>query len=613
MKLSNELILKAPNQQNDTLALAWNELQILWKKRFGDLSTKHAPIVLKIDFVLSPATNGFSVHVASDSLTFRASTTVDILYAIYDFAEEWLGFCFFEPGVDRVSHKTDSVELPDGRLLASGQPGLVRRGFIQEFPFGEYSYEIGDWMAKNKLNYLLTWMKYYDEMPEAMKAFYRLRGIEIESGHHNFNYWIPPEKYYQSHPDFFAVLAGRRISPTMDKSALLLSEQLCTTNPALRAEIVKNMVKYCRKHPEIRTISLIPNDGFGWCECERCSSFYDKNLKGGFYSVSAHVYKADKIYHDMVRDIVAQLGQLLPDVNVTFCAYVNYCTPAPGFRLEKNLTVHFAPYWRCINHRIDDADCPINSRYADDLDQWLNVKNGGEVNIYEYYMGINLYVGLPMVHHEDIFDEMAWYAKKGIDGVLTQFHFANWTSYGLNYYLMAKAAYGADKKHAVAAALQGIFGDDAAMAGEFYAATKKMVLSTGPCHIPYPYALFRRTSIEQYRELHALADVLRQRAPDDEFRRALVLWAEYLVRFKELFDRYYRIGVTVAEIDALRQWLHGLPLQIVVLEKVDLLFEAWMECVKTGRQWLHFNLEWEDEYIRRHCQCLNAINERGTR
>ena len=137
-------------------------------------------------------------------------------------------------------------------------------------------------MAKNKMNYLLVWMKYYDELSDELKEFARIRGIEIESGHHNFNYWIPGKIYTNAHPDFFAEINGKRINPSTKDDELLLSEQLCTTNPKLRSEIVRRMVEYCDKHPEVKTISLVPNDGFGWCECENCSKFYDKNKKGDF-------------------------------------------------------------------------------------------------------------------------------------------------------------------------------------------------------------------------------------------------------------------------------------------------------------------------------------------
>lgn len=606
MILERNVIPSGKGWQTPTLALAFSELKSLLNKRFGAVDKKRKTSDLIIKFDVKSYAHGFSLMVSEDKLLFSAPSEIEILYAVYDFAEEFLGFCFFEPGVDRLSDRSVKIELKNGILLANRQPVIKRRGFVQEFPFTEDNYLIGDWMVKNKMNYLMTWMKYYDEVPQKMKDFYHARGIEIESGHHNFNYWIPPEKYYSSHPDFFAVINGKRINPTMSKSTLLLSEQLCTTNPCLRAEIVKNMVAYCKAHPEIKTISLLPNDGFGWCECESCSKFYDKNAKGSLYSLSEHVYKANKIYHDMFKNIFMQLKKQLPDISLTLCSYVNYSVPSKGFKLEKNMAVHFAPYWRCINHRINDKTCHTNSHYAADLDKWLAIRNGGDVNICEYYMGINLYISLPVIHHEDIFDEIAFYGEKNVDGLITQFHIPHWTAYGLNFYMMGKAAYGADKKSAVQAAMEKIFGPDWKLADKFYAAMKKLVLSAKTCHIPYPYSLFSRTALKQYQSVNEMAKRLLEQAPKDKFRKELVIWTEYLIRFKELFDRYhYKRDVQVRDVEALSKWIHRFKSsRVFVHPKVDMLMGAWINAIKTGKDWYHFNLEWEDEYIRKHKESL---------
>ncbi len=581
------------NFSDHTHRLAHHEFLALWEKSCG------AGPPAEPEFKLDPNLPAFEVSARDGRIVISGPSSIEWLYGVYDFAEKFLGCCFFEPGRERLE-KTDSPRLPDGVLIPARKPLLKRRGFIQEFPFGPDSRELFDWMARNKLNYLLTWMKYYDTLDAASKEYLAVRGINIESGHHNFNYWIPGRRYNQTNPDFFAEIGGRRIASSDGKAELLLSEQLCTTNPALRREIVKNMVAYCRANPEIKTLSLVPNDGFGWCECAECSKFYDKNSKGDLYSVSEHVYRAGRIYHDMVNDVITMLRRELPDVNVTFCAYINYCAPSPGFRLEKNMAVHMAPYWRCINHRIDEPCCEINSNYARDIRAWCAAKDGGEVNIYEYYMGVNLYISLPMVHHADIFKEARWYHEQGVDGVLTQFHIPHWTAYGLNYYLMAKALRGEDEQTAVTFAMRRLFGADAPRAEAFYRKLKELLQSTGGCHIPYPYSLLSRTRPEQYRELHAMAQEL---SSDDPFRRELSVWTEYLLRFKAVFDDYHAGKAGIPEIEQFREWIHShRATRVFVHEKVDMLLNAWCTAVRAERPWLHFNLDWEDAYIRKHEQ-----------
>ncbi len=574
---------------DQTLALALNEM-----KKYR----------LDADWILEPELPSFEIRFSNGKGLIAAPGPLELLYGVYDFAERFGGYTFFEPGHDRFDPER-KTKPSDGIAVGARKPLLKRRGFIQEFPFNDETPDLFDWMAKNKLNYLLVWMKYYDRLPDRLKEAAAVRGIEIESGHHNFDYWIPGAKYGKTHPGFFAEIGGKRIDPSGGKSALLLSEQLCTTNPELRAEIVKNMVEYGGKHPEIKTISLIPNDGFGWCECEKCSAFYDKSRKGDLYSLSEHVYRADRIYHDMVRDIAGQLQEHRPDLTVTFCAYVNYCAPSEGFTLEKGTAVHMAPYWRCINHTIDDPDCPVNSRYAGDLRKWAACKRGGEVNVYEYFMGVNFYLSLPMIHFRELFHEMKWYADNHIDGILTQFHIPHWTVYGMNYVLMGKAARGEDADESIRTLFLRLFGNDAAEAERFYRQVKELVMSAGHCHIPYPYSLLNRTEIGDCEKLEESAKTLLAKKPDDPFRAELVVWTGYLSRFKRLFDRYHEKKLRENDVREFLGWIHShRNTRIFVHDKFDLYFEALFAALRNGTEWLHFNLGWEDNYIRKHREIL---------
>ncbi|MBQ7208099.1 MAG: DUF4838 domain-containing protein [Lentisphaeria bacterium] len=572
-----------------TLELAQNEM-----KKYG----------LRGELVIEPGLPSFELRGRQGELVIAAPDSLELLYGVYDAAERFGGWCFFEPGRDRFDEKR-IAPVEEGVLFPARRPLLKRRGFIQEFPFDSETRDLFDWMAKNKLNYLLVWMKYYDHLSDELKAYAQVRGIVIESGHHNFNYWIPGEKYAEAHPEFFAEIGGKRISPSIGKKELLLSEQLCTTNPELRREIVRNMLSYCEKHPEVKVISLIPNDGFGWCECENCSKFYDKSKRGDLYSLSEHVYKADRIYHDLLRDVSAQLRRVRPDISLSFCAYCNYGVPSPGFRLEKGMMVHAATYWRCINHTIDDPNCPFTAPYAENIRRWAEVKHGGEINIYEYYMGVNFYLMLPMIHFKEMFHEMKWYADNGVDGILTQFHVSHWSVYGMNYCLMARAARGEEEASSIDTLFEMLFGPDAEEAKAFYGRIKSMLKNMGRCHIPYPRSLFRRTKLADFRALEGPAQSLAAKAPRDRFRADLVIWTQYMTRFKELFDKAQEKRLTEEELQAFLDWIGSFEdTRVFVRDRIAMYFEALREDLRTGREWIHFNLDWEDAYIRRHDKLL---------
>ena len=502
--------------EDPTLRLAADEMSALCRKRFQRAGS------WSVVFEKDGALPSFEVRFKESVLTVAGPDAVEILYGVYDFAEKILGYFFYEPGRDLLNGSGD-VEISEGVVIPARKVPLKVRGFIQEYPFNEDSPLLADWMAKNKLNFLNVWMKYYDGLDARGREAFRIRGVEIQSGHHNFDYWIPAQKYYKEHPEFFAEVNGTRIKPEKDENALLLGKQLCTTNKELRKEIVKNMVEYIGKNPELKSVGLTPNDGFGWCECEECSKFYDKSKHGELYSLSSHVYIADRIYHNMVQDVAGQLAQYRPDLDLYFCAYINYCRPSEGFKLTPNLTVMMAPYWRCINHRIDEK-CPINSRYAADIKAWCDCKEGGKVVIYEYFMGVNFYLSLPQIFHRTIFQECAYYESIGVDGIATQFHPPHWSVYGLNFIAMAKALRGEKEEEAVPQMMKALFGDDAAEAEAFYEHMRLITTSAGPCHVTYPYALFSRTELGPYAKAVELAEALKAKAPTDKLRKELRIW-----------------------------------------------------------------------------------------
>jgi len=601
MRISGFFAVEPGFPKSATLLLAASELASLALRRFQE------PGNVTARFLIEKGLPSFELRTEGNTLVVAGPTEVEILYGVYDFAEKFLGFCFFEPGRDLLSQE-GAVELPDGVIVPARRVPFKKRGLIQEYPFDRDSVFLADWMAKNKLNFLNVWMKYYDELSEEGKRAFLVRGIEIQSGHHNFDYWIPAKKYHKDHPEFFAEINGVRIKPEEDENELLLSKQLCTTNPGLRREIVNNMVRYAAENPELHSVALNPNDGFGWCECKECSKFYDKNHHGELYSLSQHVYIADRIYHDMVRDTAAQLAEKRPDLKLYFGAYINYCRPSEGFKLPPNLGVWMAPYWRCVNHNIDDPACPVNSHYADDIRAWCRAKAGGEVIIYEYYMGVNFYLSLPLIFHRTIFEECKFYESIGVDGVMTQFHPPHWSVYGMNYVAMARALRGENAGEAIPALMKSLFGTDAPEAEAFYKAMRKLTDSTGPCHIPYPYSLFSRTKLEQYCGILKMAKELAAKAPHDAFRKELVIWAEYLYRFKALFDAYHDGAAGIPEIDAFLAWIHShRDTKVFVQSKFDPYFEAWRTAIRQRKPWLHFNIDWEDAYIRKHEKLLNGL------
>ena len=110
----------------------------------------------KAEFLLDLELPSFEISRRNGVWVFRAPSEVELLYAVYDCAERFCGYDFFEPGTEDFDPTCVVANLPEGVLVPAVKPALRHCGFIQEFPFDEEETpKLFDFMAKYKLNYLL--------------------------------------------------------------------------------------------------------------------------------------------------------------------------------------------------------------------------------------------------------------------------------------------------------------------------------------------------------------------------------------------------------------------------------------------------------------------------
>ncbi len=555
----------------------------------------------KAEFLLDEKLSSFEISRRNGAWVFSAPGEVELLYAVYDCAERFCGYDFFEPGTEDFDPACVVTDLPDGVLVSAKKPIVRHCGFIQEFPFDEEETpKLFDFMAKNKLNYLLVWMKYYDELSAELKQYAAVRGITIESGHHNFEYLIPQEKYGKDHPEYFAVRAKDSDIKALP-GVTHASRQLCTTEPGLRREVARQLLDYCRKNPELTRVGLNPNDGFGWCECPRCSKYYlpDDNRKFRSSTKPGYFY-AEKAYDEFIGTVADEIHREKPELALNFFAYVNYATPAGDFKLTPGIAVQHANYWRCVKHDIYDPDCPTNRGFWNDIKAWAKAKAGGEFMLYEYYMGINFYMSLPLLFWRRMFDEFDCYRKLGADGVLTQFQMGHWSIYGSNYRFMAAAARGGDFETALDRFYERRFGKCASEAKEFFKAVDEVMNSFEECHIPTPASLFSRIKLEQLEVLMPPARRLARRLPDIRPAADLEIWVSYLIRFKKLYDKEIARTILPDEMKKFLKWIKQQKTRRVLATKQVLRYLGmWLEDVENDRPCRFFDVDWPAEFRRR--------------
>lgn len=88
-------------------------------------------------------------------------------------------------------------------------------------------------------------------------------GIKYADGFfvHTFTKLLPPEKYFDEHPEYFAEVDGARLRE---------KTQLCLSNPEVLELVTARVLDELRKQPDAGIFSVSQDDNYNGCTCERC-------------------------------------------------------------------------------------------------------------------------------------------------------------------------------------------------------------------------------------------------------------------------------------------------------------------------------------------------------
>jgi hypothetical protein len=362
----------------------------------------------------------FTLRSARNGLVVQGSNDLGTVFGVYELLERYFDVRWFMPG-DLGEHVPKRDKLEIGKINLTFKPSFRVRWV------GD-----GEWSLRQRMN-------------AYVKASDRSVGINWKWHFHTFVVLIPPEKYYAEHPEYFALVKGKR-TVTDSKSH---GNQLCTSNPDVVREVAKNLIATLDAEPGIEIITLSPNDGGGFCECGKCTAL-DEPGRDWFAKYSRRL----AIFNNEVAALVKQKH---PKVLIKVGAYAMYARPPldKEYRPESNLFFQLCHLYFCHNHPISSGACKEGVTYKADaefqpnqefrkiLDQWR--KLSPHLFVYEYYsiggMG-RANLPWPLVH--TMRSDIPYYRKCGVEGFYTQLSADLWHRLGLNYYVAAKLCWNAD-------------------------------------------------------------------------------------------------------------------------------------------------------------------------
>ena len=371
-----------------------------------------------------------------------------LLNGVYAFLEKLLGIRWLD--MDRggeIIPQKKTIAIAPAELVE--EPAFALRG-IGDGCCIEYSVADLDWMSNNRLNLIVAGIPYWEKVRERQLPEIRKRGMLLYvGGHFAHNYFPDPKRYFNRHPEYYALIDGKRAPG-----------QICYSNTEACRIHMDNLLHYVHNHPEIDIFGPWANDGISFCECRKCRRIGTNRLLLDFYNRFA-----------------AAVSKVNPKMLVEYGYYLETMLPLPqDIQLHENLLLMYAPYSNSNRYEaIFDArgGNPVlkersNQKACADLHQLLEATPN--VIVLSYYsdqiMKTCNYSPFPAI----IRDDFVYYQEAGVAGFHdVQVNRNIWWMDSLNIYVYLKMLW--DPHQPLQPILddyyQGMYGPAAEMVAQF--------------------------------------------------------------------------------------------------------------------------------------------------
>lgn len=414
-----------------------------------------------------PATaDGFVIEVAPDGVVICGKEPRGTVFAVYRFLERFCGCFWLAPGVDDVPERNE-VAVPVGCWVM--EPSFDLR------LFNARSDAQRDWGLKLGMN------GYYTQASLGQHGGCYYLPDQVP-GCHAYHQLIPTDRYFESHPEWFPLLNGKR-SPTK-----LHGGQLCVTADGLAEEFARNVCAIFAADPACRILSISPNDGRSWCECERCLAL-DQKLCGGRTTrqglAEEKPFRGDRVFW-FANEVARRVGQEYPDRLLLVLAYINYAEPPDTIRPLPNVVpylCHYAPadYSRAIHDPASEA----NAQFDDILRRWA--AQSPHLLFYSY-VSKSMWWRLPRPVLHNFSADIRYLHSLGIRRYYCQSTLSDWSLDGPLYYVLAKQMWDieSDPDDLASEWTARMFGPAAPAVTAFYQAVERSVQATGKPYSDQP-------------------------------------------------------------------------------------------------------------------------------
>ena len=344
--------------------------------------------------------DGIHVELRSDGLLLGGGQR-GVLYAVYDFLEEQLGWRWFA----------------DDCIVFQKQ-GVIKVSPMKKTHVPPFDYR--------RTSYKTIWRKPEMIVPLKLSAMdmdlpewggnYMYRGWV-----HTFQSLVPLSKYGKTHPEYYSLINGKRF---------LDHTQLCLTNPEVKRIASETVLDWLRNSQKLPfAVSVSQNDWRNYCECPECSALANKEES-----------QAGPLLH-FVNAIAAEVEKEFPTVKVDTLAY-QYTRKAPKYvKPAHNVIVRLCSIECCFAHGLDE--CEHNRSFVKDIEDWSKI--APYLSVWDYSINF-AHSTQPFPNLRSLQKNVRFYPKWGVRGLFEQGN--NFTLGGefqnLRAYLIAKLLWDSD-------------------------------------------------------------------------------------------------------------------------------------------------------------------------
>ncbi|MDD5426604.1 MAG: DUF4838 domain-containing protein [candidate division Zixibacteria bacterium] len=299
--------------------------------------------------------DGFLISTQSENLFLTANSDYGLKNAIYTFIESYLGCRLYSPTVLFIP-KRSNIVLPE--IYDKQVPPITFR--MQDIHDPSY-------IAWHKLNT-------HDDF-----------GLFV----HTFKVLVPPEKYFNEHPEYFSMLKGIRTP----------NGQLCLSNPDVYRIVTDELRRLMKAKPEARFWSVSQNDTYIPCECDACRA----------------IDSIEESPSGSILSFVNRVADEFPDMTISTLAY-QYSRSAPK-HLKPGPNVNIMLCSIECNRSQPLAEDPSSASFVKDVEDWGKLTNN--IFLWDYVIQYrNLVSPFPNLHI--LQPNIQFFVRNGITTVFEQ-------------------------------------------------------------------------------------------------------------------------------------------------------------------------------------------------